>query len=877
MSILIGNGASPEITNLIQAFKEKSLQCFGNVNILQFVRGPREVLRVDVSKIFVDLECEQFVFHTGYSSGDGSKESACSCLEKLAYKFEKENYIILGLPGAGKSTLLKRLFKDYWECPKVIPIYVELKQEETRGGFSALWSRKDEATDDDLACYLSKYLNRFSFPIRKNDACEIYKELVKDGYEFVFFCDGLDEISKENYTSFAATVNMLAEWNHIRFVISSRQVGFSRKDYSSEVFTFVSLLDFTIEKQVLFIEKYFSIVEEERRGLITQDALYSQRDQLKSLLEKPFIQRMAKSPILLSLLCVTPNLEGIKNKSGLFENAIKILLYNRHIDEEREQAIVIGFLKTVAVEFFKLDKAESFKLEELEFYANRFFHDKNITAKPIQEYLNCGLFDKIELGDDKTYKFAHRTIWEYLVALGMVDRDKNEIYDRAGMLIWAEPIKMWGTLVSTRQIVDKAEIFKDLWKRNKALCLTCMNEFSPFPKQEFNELYNGLSKRDKLRLIATLWDSYVNPSSDYRKQAVNTICETLSIIHNVERDCEVVYAYLEFLEKFRDETHFGQLLHDFLDYDHLPSRLEKMQECGLEFIDIPAGAFAMGRNPIQCSEEEKKYHINVDAEEMPAHNVRITKPFKISKTLITNKMFYDSGFPYVSCTDQGSPLFEGNVYSATENQPVNYVNWFEAVVFAKWLGCTLPTEAEWEYACRGETHGDYMQNNLLELIAELDCSCCYASRNVGHPNKTRPVFNEDHRCENSYGLVDMLGNLREWCLDWYSDDFYIKCRVETYENFKNDIMGKQYVSYVHDASGCVFLAEEGRPYKEDIFTFDAAGYCLDPMKKVPGKFEAKCLRGGCFDWNESNLRPTYRNHNPANNVYKVNGFRIVQK
>lgn len=868
------NEESDNFENVLKRLKEDSLNRFAKVRLLQFISNTQEFINTDVEKIFVDLNCEQFRFNIINSSERHERDAVYSCLERLKYHDEKgnKNIVILGLPGAGKSTLLKRLFEQYWDNQYVIPIYVELKQEERRGGFLRLWNYKCAVSRAHLNDYLEEYFNSLSVL----DAKSLLAYLNNKRYHFVFFCDGLDEVSKEQYEAFTETVNTLGEWATLRFIISSRQVGFSKRDYSSELFSFYSLMDFDTIKQREFVEKYFEIVAQEWSD---EDELKKQKTQLIEALEKPFIQRMAKSPILLSLLCVTPNLQDIKNKSQLFDNAIRVLLNNRNINESEEQRIFVDFLKYIAVVFFKLDKAESFDADELGFYADKFFCEEGICNINLKnKYLDCGLFDQVDTGNRKMYKFAHRTIWEYLVAVGMVDRDKNEIYNRANMIIWEEPIKMWVTLIASKSEVEMAEVFKDLWQRNKALTLVCMNELDPFPNKEFNTLYNGLTKRDKLRLIATLRDSYVNPSSDYRKQAINTIRETLTLIHRVERDCEVIYSYLEFLEEFRQESTFEHLLYDFLDYGNLPDRQQKMERCGLLFIDVAAGTFNMGRNAIQLAiNEDKNQYINVDAEEMPAHKVRLSKSFRISKTLVTNQMFYDSGFPYISKTVSGEPVFKGNPYSEYADQPVNYVNWYEAMVFAKWIGCTLPTEAEWEYACRGMEHEDYMSDNLQEMILLLDKKACYASRNVGHPNKTRSVFINDQGIENSLGLVDMLGNLREWCLDWYSDDFYKKCSSDYYASFEKDIVGKESITYYFDTNGEAVLIDDEHIENVDTFTFDKDGYCIDPIKRVPGKFEAKCLRGGCFDWNESNLRPTYRNHNPANNVYKVNGFRLVFK
>lgn len=857
-----------------------SLVSFANVKILNLTQS---YIPVDVDKIFIDLQCEPFEFERKDLS---CEEKIQPCLEVINYKSiemsEHNHIVLLGLPGAGKTTLLKKVFKEYCNNDEVLPIYVELKQEEKRGRFSLLWENGESVSEINIRNYLVRYFEPLGIRIDNEMIDYLF-----DKFKIVFFCDGLDEISKEQYDKFTKTVQSLSCWQSLRFIISSRQVGFSRLDYADDSFKLYSLMDFNEEKQKQFIDKYFDWIIENGNGELNN--LLERKEYLTNSLNKTVIKRMAKSPVLLSLLCVMQDVADINNKAQLFQKAIKVLLSSRNFISNSEQQLVINFLKEIAVIFFKLDKAENFDLSELTFYADRFFGNNNLETleKLKNNDFNCGLFDKIddEAGNN-TYKFAHRTIWEFLVADGMATdgRDKNEIYNRANMVVWEEPIKMWLPLISQRHPHLQTEIFRELWKRNKALTLSCMSEIDPFPQTEFNILYGELSRRDKLRLVATLRDSYVNPSSDYRKQAINTIQETLTLIHSVEKDCEVIYSYINFLEEFQYESVFKSLFEKFLDYEHLNERMKIASECGLEFAHVPAGEFLMGRNKIDCSsmtEEEKKACINVDEEECPAHKVRISKAFDISKTLVTNKMFYDIGFPYLNCDKHGKPVYKNNPYSNDENEPVNYPNWYEAVIYAKWLGCTLATEAEWEYACRGCGKDDetYMSNKLEDMIKLLDKISCYASRNVGHSNETRPVLPINNEHANSLGLVDMLGNLREWCLDWYSDDFYKKCTLESgfYPTYNEDIKGKEFVSYYFNNDDKAILVSQELVSNADIFTFDSKGNCVDPVKKFPGRFEAKSLRGGCFDWNESNLRPTYRNHNPASNVYKVNGFRLVKK
>ena len=90
-------------------------------------------------------------------------------------------------------------------------------------------------------------------------------------------------------------------------------------------------------------------------------------------------------------------------------------------------------------------------------------------------------------------------------------------------------------------------------------------------------------------------------------------------------------------------------------------------------------------------------------------------------------------------------------------------------------------------------------------------------------------------------------------------------------------MGREKITYYFNEKNEICILDEAEHVYVDTFTFDKEGYCIDPVKQHVELTESKCIRGGCFDWNVTNLRPTYRNHNPATNVYKVNGFRIVRK
>jgi formylglycine-generating enzyme required for sulfatase activity len=108
-------------------------------------------------------------------------------------------------------------------------------------------------------------------------------------------------------------------------------------------------------------------------------------------------------------------------------------------------------------------------------------------------------------------------------------------------------------------------------------------------------------------------------------------------------------------------------------------------------------------------------------------------------------------------------------YSTSENFPVSVVSYHDAVAYCDWL-CTrtakkyrLPTEAEWEYACRAGT------NTIYHFDIRTRDEYCWSTYSSEAPTPTRPVGT---RLPNAWGIHDMTGNVREWCLDWFAENAY---------------------------------------------------------------------------------------------------------
>ncbi len=140
------------------------------------------------------------------------------------------------------------------------------------------------------------------------------------------------------------------------------------------------------------------------------------------------------------------------------------------------------------------------------------------------------------------------------------------------------------------------------------------------------------------------------------------------------------------------------------------------------------------------------------------HQVTL-KSYKISKYEVT----FDQYDAFCNATDREKPDDKG---WGRGKRPVINVTWEDAVAFAKWMDCRLPTEAEWEYACRATTttafnSGDCLGAKQGNFNGGQEYGKCPKSV---VSSKTMEVGSY---APNNRGIYDMHGNVWEWCSDWY--------------------------------------------------------------------------------------------------------------
>jgi len=250
-----------------------------------------------------------------------------------------------------------------------------------------------------------------------------------------------------------------------------------------------------------------------------------------------------------------------------------------------------------------------------------------------------------------------------------------------------------------------------------------------------------------------------------------------------------------------------------------------MKPVELDIVEVPEGLFLMGANP--------ENDVEAEPNEDPQRKIWLSA-YKIQRTPVTIDLWNQ----FLKSTNYNWHFYEAlhSFYKEMVNNspsgecPITYVSWFDAYEFTKWLqsilggSYSLPTEAQWEKACRGERGQLYPWGSeepddyyTLPPFSKTPIS-------VG----TRPDR------QSPYGCLDMWQNVAEWCFDWFNEELY--CFGE--ECYYND------------------------PTKT-----------VNPIGSTTGEF--KIWRGGTNMWQTGWPRCSYRGFAKSSFRHPSLGFRVV--
>jgi hypothetical protein len=639
-----------------------------------------------------------------------------SLLELLSRPGQIGRVLVRAEPGAGKTTAARHVAwqmgaDDARHVVVLVPL-VEL------GGRSPLQHAEQQSGIEGLAARLA-------------DEAKVPGRLW-------LLLDGLDEVGLAHIHSTLATIRELATspaWAGVVLVVLGRDVAF-RHDPLREPWAQATLQRLDGRQQLELL-----------RRLVPDEG---QVDQLRAHIRRwPALGELAGNPLLLTLLAVVgrsalqrPGASVPWTRVELYRQAVDLLLEGGHREQKtpvRSPHVARAALAGLALELqesggetwdaHNLAEALLRVAEEDPQTGDRVARIWGAAPEALRDDLdhNGGVLGRLD-GNDR-WRFLHRSVREFLAAEGLVRRP--------GRRVGFE--ERWLGALAAEQAAEgedgEEEAQAEAARAGEVLALLASIEGGPDERldelQQNNpdalvRLLKGTEGLQAARVVELMFGLY---------EGLWHVDDLVTALLNTAGDrCAPLWARV--VPDTPRKT-LG-LLYDALTHLGGEDRARFFAACGLglpkqvelELVDIPAGSFVMG-SPEGVGHDD----------EHPAHPVTLGA-FRLGRTAVTVAQ-YQRFDPQHTCPGGAT-------------HPVTKVSWYEALLFAAWLGGRLPTEAEWEYACRAGTATAW---SFGDEEADLERHAWYRKNSGG---QTRPV---GEKLPNPWGLYDLHGNVWEWCQD----------------------------------------------------------------------------------------------------------------
>ena len=674
---------------------------------------------------------------------------------KWAARFDHRGVILLGDPGAGKTTgarqfcwrlLKERDSREILGLPQgTLPVFLRLRY----------LSREHLARD--LKTFIIDSVAARALP---DDLANPGPELLaRRGVVWVF--DGLDEVVNEDARVKVShwIAQALADRPNDYFLVTSRYQGYQGKVDLGPAFCQFHVKPLNSQQGTDFVDHWYRTVYRKLHGPgeATEEKAAAAIRSLTELLQQPeyrigHLRELPANPLMLTVLCLVHHQDRNlpRRRADLYAKCVRVPLEHWRQEMREIQGLpdfdpeaAEGVLSVVAWWLHTKENRTTHTVEDLGAVAGRALADLAPGAglgRDGAEFIRrmrdeCGI---LAMWGSGQCGFLHLRFQEYLAGFhaareGLAD----QLVERMESSWWREVILIALALGSKSFSHDffAALLKTDAMANQGAFVDQCLDEvryvaFEPFiealrerdavPERQV-DILRRLRQFDHPELVAVCQELAVAAVSDLSALA-------REVLHRA--GVEVERPALEVVG------------------DGLELRVDS--RTGIAFVAIPAGEFEMG-------DENKK----------SAHRVRISSPFLLGRYAVTNQEYqrFLEAKPGIRPSD-----YWNNSRFNDPKQPVVGVSWEDTRAFCEWAGCRLPTEAEWEYACRaGTTTVFHYGDSLSSKQANFNGNSPYPrdkAEKGPYLEKTTPVGSYE---PNRFGLYDMHGNVWEWCQDCYGE------------------------------------------------------------------------------------------------------------